>query len=249
MTSSWYFVGVLLGLGMVVQAAKLPNTWGRCSRKDKDFAECIRKNLEIAIRSLNKPIPELGLASCDPLNIPGLYIGEGKGAVNVAQDFKNVKLHGISNAVVYNSSFDFEKKEMIAESLSPELRLEADYTMKGQVLLLPIVGNGPCNVTLVNMRIKHKMNFEYIEKKGKTYMKALDFKVTMNPEKVLFKFDNLFDGQNKELGTTVNKVLNDNSLEVFNDVRNGYEISFGEIFKDLCNRVFHKVPVKDIFLV
>lgn len=37
---------------------------------------------------------------------------------------------------------------MQSESINPELILEADYTMKGRVLLLPIVGDGPCNVTL-----------------------------------------------------------------------------------------------------
>lgn len=45
-------------------------------------------------------------------------------------------------------SFDWDKKIMQSESINPELILEADYTMKGRVLLLPIVGDGPCNVTL-----------------------------------------------------------------------------------------------------
>lgn len=122
-------------------------------------------------------------------------------------------------------SFDWDKKTMLTESLNPELILEADYTMKGRVLLLPIVGDGPCNVTLcehfelvknpgknknrtflVNMKINHNMTFDYVVRKGKTYMKATDFQVTMNPEKVVFKFDNLFNGQ-KELGDNINQVL------------------------------------------
>lgn len=44
------------------------------------------------------------------------------------------------------------------------------------------------------------------------------------------------------------QVLNDNSAEVFNDVKAGYEKSFGIIFKDLANRILPKVPVNDIFL-
>lgn len=116
---------------------------------------------------------------------------------------------------------------MQTESINPELILEADYTMKGRVLLLPIVGDGPCNVTLcknfeenqskvqenklnsfnfsVNMKINHYMTFDYVVRKGRTYMKATDFQVTMNPEKVVFKFDNLFNGQ-KELGDNINQV-------------------------------------------
>lgn len=44
------------------------------------------------------------------------------------------------------------------------------------------------------------------------------------------------------------QVLNENSAEVFEDVHDGYEKSFGLIFKDLANRVLPKVAVKDIFL-
>ncbi|XP_050316008.1 protein takeout-like [Anthonomus grandis grandis] len=234
----------LIGFG---ESAKLPTTWGRCKRTDSAFPECIRKNLELAIRSMNKPTPELSLSTFDPLDIPELYIGEGKGPVNVAQNFKNVQLHGLTNAKVFKSNFDWDKKQLVTDSLNPELRLEADYNMKGRVLLLPIVGEGRCNVTLFNMKIHHIMSFDYIEKKGKTYIKVTDFKVTMAPERVEFKFDNLFNGQ-KDLGDNINKVLNENNKEVFDDVRPGYEKSFGLIFKDLANRVLHKVPVNDIFL-
>lgn len=55
------------------------------------------------------------------------------------------------------------------------------------------------------MKIHHTMSFDYVERKGKTYMKVSDFTVTMDPEKVVFKFDNLFNGE-KELGDNINKV-------------------------------------------
>lgn len=44
--------------------------------------------------------PELGLTTFDPLDIPELYIGAGQGPVDVAQHFKNVKLHGLTNVKV-----------------------------------------------------------------------------------------------------------------------------------------------------
>ncbi|ENN70878.1 hypothetical protein HUJ04_003490 [Dendroctonus ponderosae] len=247
MIATFVVAAALLALAPSADAAKLPNTWGRCRKSDKDFAECIRKNVELAINSLNKPTPELGLSTFDPLDIPELYIGAGKGPVNVAQHFKKVKLYGLTNAQVIKSNMDWDKKMLISESINPNLRLQGDYTMKGRILLLPIVGDGPCNVTLLNMKITHFMSFDYIERRGKTYMKVTDFRVTMNPEKVIFKFDNLFNGD-KELGDNINQVLNENSAEVFEDVRDGYEKSFGLIFKDLANRVLPKVAVKDIFL-
>lgn len=244
---SFVLAGIVLSVCLIADSAKLPSSWGRCHKSDKNFSECVRKNVQIAISSLNKPTPELGLATFDPLDIPELYIGEGKGPVNVAQHFKNVKLHGLSNVKILKVDIDFDKKILKATSVNPNLRLQADYNMKGRVLLLPIVGDGPCNVTLVNMKINHVMKFETIQRKGKSYMRATDFKTTMNPEKVIFKFDNLFNGQ-KDLGDNINKVLNENNEEVFKDVKEGYEKSFGLIFLDLTNRVLPKVPQSEIFL-
>lgn len=43
---------------------------------------------------------EIGLKPLDPLDISSLRIGEGSGPVNVAQNFRNVKLHGISTTKV-----------------------------------------------------------------------------------------------------------------------------------------------------
>lgn len=52
-------------------------------------------------------------------------------------------------------SVDLDNKHIIsAISDNPEIRLEAEYEMKGRILLLPIVGSGPCNISLCEYRIK-----------------------------------------------------------------------------------------------
>ncbi|XP_030747621.1 protein takeout-like [Sitophilus oryzae] len=241
------FVGVLASCCILSECAKLPSSWGRCHKSDKDFSTCLRKNVEDAIRKLRYPTPELGMNALDPLDIPELYIGQGKGPVNVAQHFKNVKLFGLTNVDVQKVNVDFEKNQLVAQSTNPELRLQGDYDMKGRVLLLPIYGQGPCNVTLLNMKILHTLTWEKIQKKGKTFLKPVDFKVSMEPDRVIFKFDNLFDGQ-KELGDNINKVLNDAWDEVFGDVKPGYEKSFGLIFKDLASRILTRVAEDEVFL-
>ncbi|CAG9815031.1 unnamed protein product [Phaedon cochleariae] len=229
------------------QAAKLPSTFGRCSITDSEFDECLRKNAEDAIKQLKNGSPELGFSSFDPLDIPKLVIGEGTGPVHVAQNFRDIKLYGLTGSIVHSASVDFEKKQFHAKSTTPELRLQGMYSMKGRVLLLPIVGDGPCNVTLVNTKINHTISAQSFDKKGKTYWKITDYTVTLRPDKVTFKFDNLFNGDQR-LGDEINKVLNDNWSELFTDVRGGYEESFGLIFQGLADRVFSRVALKDIFL-
>ncbi|XP_044764566.1 circadian clock-controlled protein daywake-like [Coccinella septempunctata] len=227
--------------------AKLPEDWTRCRINEPDSNECLKKAVEEAIHKLINPAPEVGLTSLDPLLIPALTIGAGSGPVNVAQNFKNIKLHGLTGSIVLNATFDQENTRLLAESITPVLRLEADYSMNGRILLLPIQGNGPCNVTLINTHINHTLQGEKVQKKGKEYIRIVSYNVTLYPDKVEFKFDNLFNGDER-LGAEINRVLNENQDAVFGDVRGGYEQSFGLIFQGLANRLFNRVALKDVFL-
>lgn len=69
----------------------------------------------------------------------------------------------------------------------------------------------------------------------------------MYPEKVTYNFENLFNGD-KALGDAMNKVLNDNNMVIFEDVKQGYEASFDIIFKDLVNKIFARIPLNEIFV-
>lgn len=169
-----------------------------------------------------------------------------------------------------SSSASLDKYTLFTESLSPELRLEAEYNLNGRILLLPIQGQGPCTITLgirnfatsfskitlstfvfifflVNAKLNHTIIGEPFEKKGKKYIKIVDYIVSIVPEKMTFKFDNLFNGDQR-LGDEINKVLNENWDAIFNDVKPSYDQTFGLIFKDLANRVFTRVPFNEIFL-
>ncbi|EFA05095.1 Protein takeout-like Protein [Tribolium castaneum] len=238
---------LLLVAGFATHAAKLPSTFKRCHKSDPKFDDCLVVNIEDAIHQLKNGAPELGLDSFEPLLISELVIGEGSGPVNVQQNFKNVKLHGLTGSKVLSQKASLDQNMLFAQSVTPMLRLEADYDMKGRVLLLPVFGNGPCNVTLVNTKINHTLIGEPFERKGRTFLKWVDYKVTLRPEIVKFHFANLFNGDDR-LGNEINRVINENWDAVFTDVRDGYEKSFGLIFKDLANRVFTRVPLKDIFL-
>lgn len=96
--------------------------------------------------------------------------------------------------------------------------------------------------------MNHTLIGESFEKKGKKYWRLKDYKVTILPERMKFKLDNLFNGDQR-LGDEINKVLNENWDSIYNDVRSSYEESFGLIFKDLSNRVFNRVPFNDIFII
>lgn len=47
----------------------------------------------------------------------------------------------------------------------------------------------------------------------------------------------------------MNKFMNDNWELMFNELKGPFQDAFGEVFKEVSNRLFSKVPFEDIFLV
>ncbi|KRT86918.1 hemolymph juvenile hormone-binding protein, partial [Oryctes borbonicus] len=177
-----------------------------------------------------------------------MVIGEGSGPVNVQQNFHNIELFGLTGSKILKEIGDIENDKLYSESITPKLEVIGDYDMNGRILVLPIRGKGKFNITLINSRLTHNLTMEKYSKKNKTYWKILDYIVTIQPEKMHYQFDNLFDGDAR-LGNEINKVINENWESVYSDVRSGYEKSFGLIFKGLAESLFSRVPYNQIFLV
>jgi hypothetical protein len=88
--------------------------------------------------------------------------------------------------------------------------------------------------------------FEEIPKDGKTYFKFSVTNFSLDPEVISFDFENLFNGD-KTLGDNINKVLNDNSKEVFADVKDGYAKGIGLILEKILNSMFTKVSIEEAY--
>ncbi|KAJ8930586.1 hypothetical protein NQ314_016598 [Rhamnusium bicolor] len=69
----------------------------------------------------------------------------------------------------------------------------------------------------------------------------------MKPEKVEYEFENIFPGS-KQISDEILKTINENSLDIFNDVKAGFEEIFSLLYLKYTNSVFSKIPLKDVFL-
>ncbi|KAF2900820.1 hypothetical protein ILUMI_05359 [Ignelater luminosus] len=208
---------------------------------------CERRNAPGSV----KGITEFKFPSVDPLYLPSLVVGEGTtGAVRVVQNFKDVNIYGISKAKIQNLKTTVTDSTFLmdVDALIDTLNLKGDYSLNGQVLVLPIVGNGKCDIKLRNLKIKATFSCKIIEKEGQTYAKVEDVKANLKPEKVEFQFDNLFNGD-KQLADQILKLLNDNWSEVYEDIRPGYEEAIALIAKNITNLIFMNVPYDSLFAV
>lgn len=102
-------------------------------------------------------------------------------------------------------------------------------------------------LSLDGMQITCVVNFKEETRKGKKYYKIKQFRIKIAIENAHFDFKNLFNGE-KQLGDNVLNVLNENGLVLFEDVKEGVQNAYAEIAKNIAARLFHNIPVDEIFL-
>ena len=97
----------------------------------------------------------------------------------------------------------------------------------------------------VDAKIKGKASI--VEKNGKKYLNVDKVHLDLQPKKATFAFENLFKGD-KTLGDNMNKFLNENWSEVYNELKPVIMEAMGKILLHICNGVFSKIEYTEMFL-
>lgn len=94
---------------------------------------------------------ELGLVPFDPLHVDEVVIEQGNTSpVNVNLKFRNLKCLGMGTANIKNVvgfERDPTKSKFEFTAHIDHISLVGQYKVRGNILLLPIIGNGPTNLT------------------------------------------------------------------------------------------------------
>lgn len=100
--------------------------------------------------------------------------------------FKDINIYGLSSSKVV-SAVGFEENPKTSKfeihALVPLMKFKAKYSTKGRVLLLPIVGDGDCEVNMINLttRVKFKPRVSN-EPSGVIRISVDKLKVFVEPE-------------------------------------------------------------------
>lgn len=155
--------------------------------------------------------------------------------------------------------FDFDNKTHTMDVVFPEVKLEGEFEIKGKVLLLHVNGVGQATVVLSeycvdshqevteyvaeDLRLKSFYGYEEFKKNGKTHIKMVSSEMDIEPGHVEFHFEQLLDQDG--FSQNINKVLNDNWKEVFDDVKPSYVEVVSKIIVRLLNGFFSKVSLEE----
>lgn len=103
------------------------------------------------------------------------------------------------------------------------------------------------NVSMHGLTTRHDMaGVYYTANDNQTYINITSYKVKFSPKKVIFRFDNLINGD-PTLSNAMNQFMNDNWEPVFDGIIPGFEKEFGKKFAALSNVIFSQVPADLIF--
>lgn len=160
---------------------------------------------------------------------------------------KNAEIRGLTSGKVLRTATKFNKGYGIKlETEFERISIIGNYTMNGKILVLPINGEGECNITFVDTIVRVESHGRYITKGGETYIDIEEFKIKITPKRVLYNFENLFKND-KQLSDTINSVMNQQWQLVTDNLLPGYEEKFGQQLIGVANKIYHNVPFNKIF--
>lgn len=214
-----------------------------CRRKDPKLNECIRDTLQHMFPWLAKGIPEIGVLPLEPMHIDKVAISKGQGGVVLNGAFNNLTVHGPSNTTAIYTRMDLKKGKLDIGLFIPVIRVEAKYDLKGNILLLPLVGIGDARVYLRNVSTNVQTKIHFPKVNDEEVMVATSMKVDFSLGIMRIHLSNLFNG-NQVLGRTVNNFLNENSKEVVNELKVNIGESLSGVFRKIINDAFSHIPTK-----
>uniref|UniRef100_A0A1A9ZDI3 Uncharacterized protein n=1 Tax=Glossina pallidipes TaxID=7398 RepID=A0A1A9ZDI3_GLOPL len=211
---------------------------------------CITQRINDVIRRYPEGNPLFKMPNLKLITVDRL--AETKTASNTPLQLKfqlfDVKITGLDKAKALSvKGFEKDTQYHEIEFQVPIMKIVARYEIDGKLLLLPIKGSGNGEFIFKDVHITgtHKFNLE--KRDGKNYIKTVSFLTSMEPRSITFKFENLFGG-NKELTDATNKVLSDNSLDVWNVMGEQFKNGLGQLYRKILSPGMECLSYDDFFV-
>ncbi|KAH8303397.1 hypothetical protein KR059_009809, partial [Drosophila kikkawai] len=217
---------------------------------------CFVAQAQAFLRAFKLGIPELQVASLEPLDLGTVRVESGGHSESV--QFKLVmaqaKLHNLADTGVVKSLKGFVKDPSFSKPLKlvmvidvPELELRSKYDVNGKLLILPIVSKGDVSIKMKEVQIKSRITAMPVKRNdGHTYLSITDYKVLTKIKGGHFNMSNLFD-DNVELRESTLKVLNQEWNTLAIDVQPRINEASATAFKSMLQHLWNTIPYDSFF--
>ncbi|XP_035450428.2 circadian clock-controlled protein daywake-like [Spodoptera frugiperda] len=203
---------------------------------------CATKAVNLAYPLILEANEEIGAESIDPLFQPEI---EGNLSILKFKLF-NTTVTGFKTCSAENAKYNDEQQTLRIDIVCGAFTLSGSYDINGQLIVLPVQGNGDYVLTTKKYRLIIDLELKTITgKDGKTYRTVKNFKMEADPlEPVNYDFRNLFNGQ-KDLADTVLKFANENWREVAHEVQLPVFVANIKKMVKNANKYLKTIPIEE----
>ncbi|XP_058976266.1 circadian clock-controlled protein daywake-like [Musca domestica] len=223
-----------------------PSNFPKCKHGDEP---CFIKGAADILKNHISGVADVNLLPIDPFSLKTLNVARNPASpVNVDIKLKDVIVEGFKDIKLekfQGLKEDLSGRNVIAGSLD-SLTIKGKYMLDGNVLVLPIKGDGNSEIKCKNIKFDFSWDFKKVEKDGKIYAALEHVKLQFEPDNVHFFFDHLFDGD-AALQASTNDFLNANWSEIFHEIQPGLSKALGLVFKSYIGKFFAHQPYAEYF--
>ncbi|KAI5646095.1 hypothetical protein NE865_01988 [Phthorimaea operculella] len=205
-------------------------------------AICMKESSQAFLRTFLNGYPELKVRQLQPIKVDRMDVSDA-GLKLILTDST---FYGLDSCSIKKMSFDSQKNKLTMKALC-DLNCDGTYAMSGQLLFLPIVGNGPVTVRLHKIVLNIDSDMEQKPGPGgKMYWNIKSWTHTFTlKEKAFVEFGNLYPN-NKLLGDAARDVIKNNSNEIIYSIGAPVVKGVLKIVMNTVNKFFNSVPYQDL---
>lgn len=247
----------LLGLAALATLAALPGTSAAlkmpsyitaCKKNDPNLNECVVKAGRAAIPHFINGDRKYKIPNLNPLTVYDFRVSQGTRSVGLKIHMKEAQVYGLADFEFQSAKVDLKRKHIEWNVFGKNVEIGGIYNVTGNVLILPIVGTGPANITLKNCKFNYTFDFDlYKQSDGREYMKVVDANLSFDTTRVYVRLENLFNGD-KLLGENMNRFINENWREVTQEIGPTIADAVAEVFKTILTNISDLVPWELVYV-
>ncbi|XP_017118625.1 protein takeout [Drosophila elegans] len=234
---------------VIISGTYLPEDVEQCHYGD---STCMIRSINALIKRYPKGIPDIGLPPLDTYYFPNSSILESphRGPIWMDIRVRDNMFKGFNNATIIQvEGFLREpnQKQIVLSARLPRILQDATYDMEGRFLLFAFNTTGRLSSDFQNIRISLTIKTLVEYRNGKRYLKIYSLKPTLDLDRWIIWLDGLYK-ENMDVSIFMNKLINDNWVEIWNELQPGLIQLFTKAFTVLLNKVFENVAYDDMFL-
>jgi len=211
---------------------------------DRELDLCLTKIVQDLTPLVGAGIEELGLEPLNPIFIEKFLYEQKLGPINFSVGAKNIHIYNLPKYKTLKFHIDTTKSIVRFIYEVPNLKVDADYNLGGNVFFFPLKGRGPAHIELHGMKVQGHMDFFKTQNEnGESVIQLKDTIIdSMTIKDMGVRIQGLFDG-NPLFGAVSNYIGNHYGPQIFEVIRPEVAKLTGEIITTrLLNPIFNMLP-------